>query len=135
MTHRENAWAFGLPPEDMNDLPTADDPFGDYPPSAAVRSMERRRPGPPYEDPDANPLGSPLLAGGSIDPNDQERSTTMNENSIERTNDDPVDGYSDAEGEPDVDPADPGFEGDQPPMSPEEYAEAQKQARDETDER
>lgn len=59
----------------------------------------------------------------------------MNENSIDRTNEEPVDGFSDAEGEPEVDAADLGFEGNKAPMSPEEYAEAQKKARDETDER
>ncbi|CAN5425070.1 hypothetical protein BH11ARM2_BH11ARM2_38940 [soil metagenome] len=44
---------------------------------------------------------------------------------------DPVDGFSDTQGG-DVDPADKGVASDAPkPLSPEEYAQAQKEAREE----
>lgn len=48
-------------------------------------------------------------------------------------NENTVDGYSDAQGETTTGIPDPGTHGGQPPLSPEEYAKLQKEAREEDD--
>jgi hypothetical protein len=56
----------------------------------------------------------------------------MNENNVDNET---VDGYADTEGESNVGSPDPGTESKNQPLSPDEYAKEQKEAREEDDDK
>jgi hypothetical protein len=97
-------------PGGLDDDPTAEDPYGTAPQSAVVTGIQKTTDGPAYE-----------AGQGTQDMVDNPNSNT-NET---------VDGFADTEGESKVASPDPGTEGGAEPMDPEEYAEAQREARSE----
>jgi hypothetical protein len=131
------------PEGDLSDMPTADDPYGTLPDSGKVRQMQRSSSGPTYEagqgtqDPDT---------GGSTDPHNfmthansgDETEMEENMNDVDNQNrtqqqNEPVDGFTDTEGQTDIGMPDPGKKPKIEPMNPDEYAKAQKEARTEED--
>src|ERR1044072_9584389 len=119
---------------DLDDTPTGDDPFGTSAP--AFRQSEGD--GPTYERDQGTADQS---TGGSTDPNNSFThansgdETEMPDQDNNPTQNQAVDGFADTEGESNVSSPDPGENKDAQPLSPEEYAEAQKEARSEEDEK
>lgn len=123
----------------LEDLPTADDPYGRAGDGPQVRKMQRDSEGPTYERGQGTADPS---TGGSTDPHnfmthansgdETEMSDVDNENASSQSQES-VDGFADTEGETTVGSPDPGIKPKLDPLSPEEYAEALKEARSEDD--
>jgi len=109
------------------DAPTSEDPFGSNAESDRIAKMQQNSDGPTYE---RNQGTADQSTGGSTDPNNSLTHANSGDETERGGNEaEQVDGYSDTNAEATVGSPDPGIKSNLEPLTPDEYAKAQKEAR------